>query len=175
MRSQQGGNLIVVALAGLPGAGKTTLARTLQARAGFWFVSRDDIRAAMFQPCDFTSWEKDAAFEATLQAVAANLRGGRRSVVDGVAFSHQRDRDQLRTITEANGATFHLVHLKVPISIAQERVEADRSTSLIGDRNAALVEEVAARFEPFTPDTIEVDAVQSPAFVAGAVFAHLNL
>ena len=40
---------IVVVLAGVPGAGKTTLARELITRTGMWYLSRDDIRVAMLR------------------------------------------------------------------------------------------------------------------------------
>ncbi|MDQ3850763.1 MAG: AAA family ATPase, partial [Actinomycetota bacterium] len=78
---------VVVALMGLPGAGKTTLADALAPRIPARTVSRDVIRAAMFRPCDFSEAEKQAAFAAVVHAVAVNGELRRSTVVEGMPFS----------------------------------------------------------------------------------------
>jgi len=156
-------------LAGLPGAGKTTLARALQGRLALSLVSRDDIRAAMFQPCTFTSEEKEAAFRALLSAVETHLRAGRSCIVDGVAFSRVEDRERLASVVLGSGGIIDFVLLVLPVEIAQQRVEADRPTNLIADRTAQLVAEVARRFSPFQGAVLKVDAQLSPTALAERV------
>ena len=63
------GERIVVALMGVPGAGKSTLARTLEREFALRCVCRDAIRAAMFPACEFSYLEKRAAFRAVLLAL----------------------------------------------------------------------------------------------------------
>src|SRR6478736_4260144 len=75
---------LIVTLIGLPGAGKSTVARTLERRLGLRRVCRDAIRQAMFPRCDYTFIEKRAAFRTVLLAVEINCLLGEPTVIDGM-------------------------------------------------------------------------------------------
>ncbi len=76
-----------VVILGLPGVGKTTLAKGLAQRCGARLVSRDETRLAMFGPCSSTDGEKKAAFAALIGAVTTNCALGHLSIVEGMPFS----------------------------------------------------------------------------------------
>src|SRR5512146_211362 len=82
---------VVVALIGLPGAGKSLVARALADQLGLRRVCRDTIRYAMFPSCSYTFAEKRAAFRATLLALEINCLLGESTVIDGVTFSRRAD------------------------------------------------------------------------------------
>src|ERR1700755_2546184 len=82
---------IVVALIGLPGAGKSVAARALQEHLGLRRVCRDMIRNAMFPRCAYSYAEKRAAFRGLLLAVEVNCMLGESTVIDGVTFSRHSD------------------------------------------------------------------------------------
>ena len=81
---------LIVALIGLPGAGKSTIARALEQQLDLRRVCRDAIRHAMFPRCDYSFVEKRAAFRTVLLAVEINCLLGDSSVIDGMTFSRAR-------------------------------------------------------------------------------------
>ena len=97
---------VVIALMGLPGSGKTTVAERLVGARDLSLVSRDAIRAAMFRPCRYAEQEKQAAYRAVLLAVASCLELGRSCVVEGMPFSRAREVDELRELAQRAGARF---------------------------------------------------------------------
>src|SRR6478735_3979401 len=85
------GRPVVVALLGLPGAGKSVVARALADQLDYRRVDRDQIRHAMFPRCSYSFVEKRAAFRGVLLALEVNCMLGVSSVIDGCTFSRRDD------------------------------------------------------------------------------------
>jgi len=152
---------LVVALMGVPGAGKSTVARYLFAALPLHVVDRDAIRAALFPRCEFTSAEKDAANAAVLGAVEANCRLGRASLVDGMTFARASDLDALRERVVASGFRLLPLFLECPAEVARARVTTQMGSAHPAcDRSPALVTAVAARFDAPPADARRIDANQ---------------
>lgn len=167
---------VVVALMGLPGSGKTTIAERLARERDLSVVSRDAIRAAMFRPCAFTDREKQAAYQALLFAVAACLDLGRSCLVDGMPFSRAGEVDDVRRIAQKAGAAFLPVFLDCPVEVAKARAARDIAEQgrAPEDRDGDLVARVAARFDTPPPDVLRVDAMLSPDQIAKAILHRLD-
>lgn len=151
------GKSCVVMLIGLPGAGKSKVARALELELGLHRIDRDAIRAALFPRCDFSPAEKRAANHAALRALEVNCALGRHSVLDGRTFSRLKERIEVEQRIEAYGARALALWLNCPPRIARERVAAAHGHAA-GDRVPELVDSVASRFEPPQVGCIELDA-----------------
>ncbi len=149
----------VVMLVGLPGAGKSEVARALERALGLHRICRDAIRAALFPACTFSPAEKRAANHSALKALQVNCAMGRGSVLDGRTFSRLQERVELERRVEEFGARAIAVWLNCPPALARERVAASDSHQA-DDRTPELVDVVAARFEPPQLGCIELDARQ---------------
>src|SRR5947209_4224497 len=81
---------MLIAMAGLPGTGKSALAARLAARLGGVVLSKDVVRAAMFPPpaLDY-SREQDDLTLAAIYAAARRILGTSRHavIIDGRTFS----------------------------------------------------------------------------------------
>jgi predicted kinase len=166
-----------VALMGLPGSGKTTVAKLLQARLkGTSIISRDQIRDAMFQPCAYTDLEKKAAYDALLIALGTCLELHRSCILDGMTFSRSQEVDAVRRICESHAARVFFVLLELPIIVAQQRIRADIKKGIDAplDRDEGLVKIVADRFQPPPSDVIILDAQRSPEDLRDSVLALLQ-
>jgi predicted kinase len=170
-----GGRLVV--LVGLPGAGKTTIAAWLGHEFGFSVASRDVIRAAMFPHCTFTLEEKAAAYAGMKLAITTMLGLGLDVVTDGIAFSSGIQLQEVVEIGRQASRPVTVLSFAVPLQLAQNRVEADRKIdpSVPADRDAAMVTETAARFDPLPADAIVIDGADSVPGVRRSVAAALGL
>ena len=141
--------------------------RALEARLGLHRVCRDGIRAAMFRRCAFAPAEKRAANQAALRALEVNCAMGRDSVLDGRTFARLSERVEVESRVDGFGAVLVPVWMDCPLDVARRRVETEKDHPA-GDRDARLVESVAAIFEP-PQGCIQVNAGEALAEVIEAV------
>ena len=163
---------LVVALIGLPGAGKSVVAAALAAEFGLHRVCRDELRRAMFPMCSYSYAEKRAAFRALLLAVEVNCALGRGSVIDGVTFSRRRDLERLDATLAPYQVTPLALFLDCPPETCRQRVARDLATGrhLAADRSPELVDEIMARFDPLPASCLHLNAnLQESELIAAAM------
>lgn len=167
----------LVALAGLPGAGKTTLATWLGAETGFVVASRDVIRKAMFPQCQFTLKEKEAAFDALKSSIAIMLSMRISVVTDGICFSSARELQEILDVARGVEVPATIIHCDCPVEVAKLRVERDRrnDSSVPADRNAEMVQKTFDRFDPLPTTAERVDMTGSISVVRREVVRLLGL
>ncbi len=166
---------LLVALAGLPGAGKTELARRLAPVLGAEIVDRDALRAASFAPGDGSATTREAATALAQQQIAARLRRGESCIADGRTLALAADRAALAQLACDAQADFALLWLDCPVELAIERVRGQPAHPA-PDRDEALVLAVAARFEPPAAEArlLRMDATAAPADLAASALAFLR-
>src|SRR5579864_7257642 len=90
---------MIVLMAGLPGTGKSTLARALASRVDGIVLSKDEIRHAIFSPTEveYSTVQDDFIMEIMLEAAAWILKKDhKRSVfLDGRTFSRRYQIDRV--------------------------------------------------------------------------------
>lgn len=156
---------VVVALIGLPGAGKSVIARALEDQLGLRRVCRDAIRQAMFPKCAYSFAEKRAAFRAMLVALEVNCLLGESSVLDGTTFSRRRDLLRVDAVVRRYGFTPVPIYLDCPPDVARARIADDvrNNRHLARDRTPEAVTEVLVRFDAPPPNALVIDATLPPA------------
>ena len=150
----------VIALIGLPGAGKSVVARALEDQLGLRRICRDAIRHAMFPKCSYSFAEKRAAFRSMLVALEVNCMLGISSVLDGATFSRRRDLLQVDAVIRRYGFTPLPIFLDCPPHVARARIADDvlNNRHLARDRTPEVVTEVLVRFEAPPPTALVIDA-----------------
>ncbi len=155
---------VVIALAGLPGAGKSTLAGALCDRFALSLLDRDALRDRMFPDCRYTDAEKRAAEGAVKAMIAENCAAARSSLIDGMTFGRQTLRDEFAGLSRACGARFLLIWLDCPADEARRRVASDRG-HVAADRLPGLVDRVAEQFEAPGSEAWRIDGALPAATV----------
>jgi predicted kinase len=172
-----GSHALIVALIGLPGAGKSTVARALENQLGLRRVCRDAIRHAMFPRCDYSFVEKRAAFRTVLLAVEINCLLGDSSVIDGMTFSRREDYDQVAALADAHGFDVLPLLIDCPAAIARERIARDRAggeAHVAEDREPLLIDLVARRFDPPPAAAVRIDATRAIADVCRLAVSEVS-
>ena len=151
----------VIVLAGLPGAGKSTLAAALaRGLPDARVLDKDQVRHALFAPCDYTSVERDVVFAALLDAARYHLGRGRIVIFDGLTFSRRAQVAAVERVAEEAGAFRAVIVCDVPVEVAIERCEADATSGdghLASNRDGELVRRVAAEMEEPAGDYLTLD------------------
>ncbi len=140
----------VIVLVGLPGAGKSTLATALAARIpDARVIDKDQVRDALFAPCDYTAAERDVTFSAMLDAARYHLGRGRVVVFDGLTFSRRTEVEAAEGVAAESGGFSAVIVCDVPVSVAVERCERDATEGahLAANRDGDLVRRVAKEME----------------------------
>ncbi|MBN8480595.1 MAG: AAA family ATPase [Xanthomonadales bacterium] len=167
---------IIVAVMGLPGAGKSVVARALEDQLRLRRVCRDAIRAAMFPQCEHSFIEKRAAWRGVLLALEINcmLRVG--SVIDGTTFSRRSELERVAAIGARHRIVTIPLFVDCPPAIARERVARDVAANRHGarDRTPELVNDVLARREPPPAEALRVDGALPAAQLCRAAVAAIR-
>ena len=165
----------MIVLVGLPGAGKTTLATAVSrllpdARV----LDKDEVRHVLFDPCDYTSAERDVVFAAMLDAARYHLGRDRIVIFDGLTFSRRAQVAAAEAVAHDAGAFAAVIVCDVPVETAMQRCEADADRHLAANRDAELVRRVAAEMEEPAGDYLTLDMTGDLDRLAAQALAYME-
>lgn len=163
--------VLVLALMGLPGAGKSTLAAGLAAATKWSILDRDQIRFER-HPGDAGDAAREEADHLLLRRAGTGVRAALNLIVDGKTWARRPDRVALEEVVEDAGGEVQWCWLDLPVEVACERVRADPSHPA-PDRDEALVRSVALRFDPPPPGCWHLDGRLAPEFLLREVLLRL--
>jgi predicted kinase len=163
----------VIVLVGLPGAGKSTLAAALAGRIpGARVLDKDRVRHVLFDPCDYTSAERDVVLAAMLDAARYHLGRDRVVVFDGLTFSRRSQVAAAEAVAQEAGAFAAVLVCDVPLEVAIARCEA-AGDHLAANRDGELVRRVAAEMEEPSGEYLTLDMTGDPGAIAAQAVAYV--
>lgn len=151
-------SMLLIAFAGLPGTGKSTLARALARRLGAHVIDKDVVRAALFgATVDYTREQDDLVCRAIYDAVEHLARqGGVECVIlDGRTYSKRYQVEELRQLAARAAARLTIVECTCAPDVARARIEADVH-HLARNRSFELHRALAAAAEPIAGEKFEL-------------------
>jgi predicted kinase len=153
-----------VMMAGLPGTGKSTLARAVAARIGGEVLDKDKVREALFPGAltDYTREQDDLCVRAMLEAARYMTERGRAEFIfiDGRTFSKREQIDEVVQAAERAGAQWRIFHVTCSDTVAEARLSRPDAENPAKNRDVALYRRVQESFEPIAYPKLEVDTTE---------------
>jgi len=163
----------LVLVGGLPGSGKSTVARALAERIGADCLSSDTLRkelagagpserlpAAMGAGI-YTASMSELTYRELLVQAERLLRAGRSVVLDAT-FGRAGGRRRAATLARAMGGTFVQVECRCPARVAHTRLTSRSRPEYAGASDAGweVYRSMRRSFEPFGTDAVRVDTTK---------------
>lgn len=158
---------MIVLMAGLPGTGKTTLARQLARHTNGRVLSKDEFRHALFiaEEIEYSSRQDDFVLQIILRTAAYLLERDptRRIFLDGRPFSRRYQIENVIAAANSLHQPWRILECACSEEIARQRLESDAGSSVhpAGNRDFQLYLDVKARFEAITFPKIVIDTGNS--------------
>jgi predicted kinase len=149
---------MLVVFRGLPGTGKTFLARRLAASMpALHVLSRDRLRAGLIAHPTYSPEEKDLVDDLIVSMAGFLMERGKDILIDGMALSSARRVGQFVHAASSRGVPWRIITCVCSQETALARISRDAGAHPAGDRGESLYIEVKARFEPIPHEFLPVD------------------
>ena len=156
---------MIILMAGLPGTGKSTLARELARRTNGRVISKDDVRHAIFLPDEIEYSTRQDDFCQQLMTETAGYLLSRDPVkkifLDGRPFSRRYQIENVLTTAASLHQPWRILECVCSEDSARRRLESDRNLHVAGNRDYQLYLEVKARYEQIVHPKTVVDTDQA--------------
>jgi predicted kinase len=154
---------MLIAMAGLPGTGKSTIAARLAEELGAVVLNKDTVRAVLFPSpvLDYSAEQDDISMEAIYRAAASILKAfPRRAVIlDGRTFQRVKQVDDLLRLAAAVGERPRIIECICDDTVAKLRLEKDQSQGghPAANRTFSLYQQLQGCAEPITLPRLVLD------------------
>lgn len=159
---------MLIAMAGLPGTGKSTLCARLAETLGGVVLSKDVVRAALFPApvIDYSAAQDDVAMSSVYSAAAyiLKVRPAMPVFLDGRTFSKPGQLDAPLALATELGVPFRVIECVCDDDVARARIAADHAKGehLAGNRTPDLYDRAKAAAVPLAVPRLTLDTGALP-------------
>lgn len=162
---------MLLLIAGLPGTGKTTVARAFAALSGATHLNSDTLRRELGLMGHYTPEDKEQVYKTLLDRARQALLRGEAVVVDSTFYKEQIRTPFIELALECT-VPLYWVEVQAEASTLRERLSHPRPDS---EADFAVYEKVRDAFEPLPEDRLVIHTDQvTPAVAAAKILQYLK-
>jgi predicted kinase len=169
---------MLIAMAGLPGTGKSTLATALADALPAVVLDKDKLRAGLIpsERIEYSRAQDDYIFELLIKAAQYNLNRGRNVILDGRTFTRGYQVERVLLFANEVGSDLHFIECVCPEAMALQRLAEDRAAAIhpAADRGAELYRSLRAEADPILRDHLVIETDQEVETLVGICLTYLN-
>ena len=169
---------MLIAMAGLPGTGKSTLATALADALPAVVLDKDKLRTGLIPPekIEYSRAQDDYVFELLLKAAEYNLNRGRHVILDGRTFTRRYQVERVVLFANEVEAELHFIECVCPEALALQRLAEDHAAAIhpAADRGAELYRSLRTEAEPILRDHLLIETDQAVEALVGMCLTYLN-
>jgi predicted kinase len=163
---------LIVVICGLPGVGKSTLAKSLAPMISATILSSDKIRKELFPNPTYSPFERKLVYDVMI-ILAKYLNESKINCILDATFNREDSRMEIREKLQLGNKQFHIVeclcHEEIVISRLKDRKD-DYS-----DATIEVYQKMKKIYEPVRVDHIVVDTTLSPKENAEMVTIQIKI
>ncbi len=164
-------SLKLIIVAGLPGTGKTFLARRVAKKLGLPYLGTDQIRRQMITKPTYNGEEKNLIYEHLAAATISFLEKGVSCVIDGT-FSKKEWRESIMLVAKKFEAKVHVIRVWAEEEVLQQRLQKKRVDS---DADYEVHEKLKNESDPWQqPHLLIQSGADSVEVMIGKVMKYLE-
>lgn len=171
---------MLIVMAGLPGTGKSAIARGLAQALSVVILDKDPIRAALFPPelLEYSTNQDDFCMQIMLQVADYILHKTPTQMVilDGRTFSRRYQLDAVAELAKKLNQQLAIIECVCSDTTASGRLEGDATQHLhvAENRNFALYQSIKARFEPIERPKVVLNTDHPLAECTALAFTYVQ-
>jgi predicted kinase len=146
----------LILVCGLPGTGKTTVAKKIADKTGSFVFNTDIVRKELFEKPGYTENEKSLIYNLLFEMAEKFLRSAKNVVLDGTFYKKEL-RERVRKIAEKMNSDFHLVEVKCEEKILKGRMGKRKKEKTPSDADFGVYMKIKKEFEPISEKHFVID------------------
>jgi predicted kinase len=147
---------MLVLVCGLPGTGKSTVAKELAKSINGKLLRTDIIRKEVFKKPKYTEREKQNVYELLFSRAEQLLSKNISCVLDGT-FYKKSLREKAHDVAKKTGAKFEIIECICPEKVIHKRMKKRTKTSDASDADFRIYEKMKNEYEPIEEKHIVID------------------
>lgn len=162
---------MIIIICGLPGVGKTTLAKNLAPRINASILSSDKIRKELFPIPTYSTAELKMVYDVMIITAKYLNDIGENCILDAT-FNREDSRIEVKKKLGLKDRQFQIIECSCPEDVAISRLESRRDD--YSDATIQVYQKMKGMREPVQVDHITMDTTQSPDENAAKVVEYIS-
>jgi len=162
---------LIIIICGLPGVGKTTLAKNLAPMINASVLSSDKIRKELFPIPTYSTAELKMVYDVMI-VTAKYLNDADENCILDATFNREDSRIEVKKKLGLDDGQFQIIECSCPEEIAISRLESRKND--YSDATIEVYQKMKCMREPVKADHITVDTTQPPEESAAKVAEYIS-